>query len=81
VKPERIEIAEGVFLNGSPCEYRWRIVVEFLQELYGKTKRTFYIDINFFEDNDNALCGTESRRLTKNGEKTIRKSWFTKKNK
>lgn len=49
-----VEIAEGVFLNEiTILNIDGEIVVEFPKKSFiGKTKRTFYIDIITFEDND-----------------------------
>ncbi|GAB1365717.1 MAG TPA: hypothetical protein PL160_01055 [Candidatus Cloacimonas sp.] len=52
-----IEIAEGVFLNEiTLLNIDGEIVVEFPRKSFmGKTKRTFYIDIVSFEDNDKRI--------------------------
>ncbi len=52
-----IEIAEGVFLNEiTLLNIDGEIVVEFPRKSFmGKTKRTFYIDIISFEDNDKRI--------------------------
>ena len=52
-----LEIAEGVFLNEvTILNIEGEIVVEFPRKSFvGKTKRTFYIDIISFEDNDKRI--------------------------
>jgi len=52
-----VEIVEGVFLNEVTILNReGEIVVEFPHKSFmGKTKRTFYIDIITFEDNDKRI--------------------------
>lgn len=52
-----IEIAEGVFLNEiTLLNIDGELVVEFPRKSFmGKTKRTFYIDIISFEDNDKRI--------------------------
>ncbi len=52
-----IEIADGVFLNEiTILSIEGDIVVEFPRKSFiGKNKRTFYIDVVSFEDNDKRL--------------------------
>jgi hypothetical protein len=52
-----VEIAEGVFLNEiTILNIDGEIVVEFPKKSFiGKSKRTFYIDIITFEDNDKRI--------------------------
>ncbi|MDZ4182633.1 MAG: hypothetical protein U1B83_07145 [Candidatus Cloacimonadaceae bacterium] len=52
-----IEIADGVFLNEiTILNIDGESVVEFPKKSFvGKTKRTFYIDIVTFEDNDKRI--------------------------
>jgi len=52
-----MEIADGVFLNEiTILNYEGQIVVEFPRKSFvGKNKRTFYLDILSFEDNDKRI--------------------------
>lgn len=52
-----IQIADGVFLNEiAILNYDGEIVVEFPRKSFvGKSKRTHYIDIVTFEDNDKRI--------------------------
>lgn len=52
-----VEIADGVFLNEiTILNYEGQIVVEFPRKSFvGKNKRTFYLDILSFEDNDKRI--------------------------
>ncbi|MEN6445615.1 MAG: hypothetical protein ABFC98_06165 [Candidatus Cloacimonas sp.] len=52
-----IEIAEGVFLNEvTILNIEGELIVEFPRKSFvGKTKRTYYIDIVTFEDNDKRI--------------------------
>jgi len=52
-----LEIADGVFLNEiTILNYEGQISVEFPRKSFvGKTKRTFYLDIISFEDNDKRI--------------------------
>ena len=52
-----LEIADGVFLNEiTILNYEGQIVVEFPRKSFvGKNKRTFYLDILSFEDNDKRI--------------------------
>jgi len=52
-----IEIADGVFLNEvTILNIDGEIVVEFPRKSFvGKSKRTYYIDIITFEDNDKRI--------------------------
>lgn len=52
-----LEIADGVFLNEvTILNIEGEIVVEFPKKSFvGKNKRTFYIDIVSFEDNDKRI--------------------------
>ena len=52
-----LEIADGVFLNEiTILNYEGQITVEFPRKSFvGKNKRTFYLDILSFEDNDKRI--------------------------
>ena len=52
-----LEIADGVFLNEiTILNYEDQITVEFPRKSFvGKNKRTFYLDILSFEDNDKRI--------------------------
>jgi len=52
-----LEIAKGVFLNEiTILNYEGEIVVEFPRKSFlGKNKRTYYMDVVTFEDNDKRI--------------------------
>lgn len=71
-----LEIADGVFLNEvTILNIEGEIVVEFPKKSFiGKNKRTYYIDIISFEDNDKRIVWElEIKEAYRNWRKTNKK--------